>query len=76
VFCVLEFLNNNLIVAMSLLPSTINHLPSTISRILAIIPAAGIGKRFGGATPKQFLKVNGKEILAYTLEVFQKASLP
>jgi len=58
---------------MSLLPSTINHLPSTISRILAIIPAAGIGKRFGGATPKQFLKVNGKEILAYTLEVFQKA---
>jgi len=58
---------------MSLLPSTINHPPSTMPRIIAIIPAAGIGKRFGGATPKQFLKVNGKEILAYTLEVFQKA---
>ena len=40
---------------------------------VAIIPAAGIGKRFGGITPKQFLKINGKEILAYTLEVFQKA---
>lgn len=41
-------------------------------RIVAIIPAAGKGKRFGGTTPKQFLKINGKEILAYTLEVFQK----
>ncbi len=58
---------------MSLLPSTINHPPSPISRIVAIIPAAGKGKRFGGITPKQFLKINGKEILVYTLEVFQKA---
>ena len=72
VFCVLEFPNNNIIISMSLLPSTINHQPSTMPRIVAIIPAAGIGKRFGGATPKQFLKINGKEILAYTLEVFQK----
>jgi len=44
-------------------------------KILAIIPAAGKGKRFGGATPKQFLKINGKEILAYTLEVFQKSKM-
>ncbi|MCK9210427.1 MAG: 2-C-methyl-D-erythritol 4-phosphate cytidylyltransferase [Ignavibacteriaceae bacterium] len=58
---------------MSLLPSTINHHPSSLPRIIAIIPAAGKGKRFGGITPKQFLKINGKEILAYTLEVFQKA---
>jgi len=55
------------------LPSTINHQPSTTSRIVAIIPAAGKGKRFGGTTPKQFLKINGKEILAYTLEIFQNA---
>ena len=41
-------------------------------KIVAIIPAAGKGKRFGGTTPKQFLKINGKEILAYTLEIFQK----
>jgi len=34
---------------MSLLPSTINHQPSTMPRIVAIIPAAGIGKRFGVA---------------------------
>ncbi|MDP3148426.1 MAG: 2-C-methyl-D-erythritol 4-phosphate cytidylyltransferase [Ignavibacteria bacterium] len=68
----MEFLNNNLIVAMSLLPSTLNPQPSTM-KIVAIIPAAGIGKRFGGITPKQFLKVNGKEIVAHTLEVFQKA---
>jgi len=59
---------------MPLSPSTINHQPSTIPpRVIAIIPAAGKGKRFGGIIPKQFLKINGKEILAYTLEVFQKA---
>ncbi|MFA6596504.1 MAG: 2-C-methyl-D-erythritol 4-phosphate cytidylyltransferase [Ignavibacteriaceae bacterium] len=58
---------------MPLSPSTINHPTSTIPRVIAIIPAAGKGKRFGGTTPKQFLKINGKEILAYTLEVFQKA---
>ena len=58
---------------MPLYQSTINHQPSSVPRIIAIIPAAGKGKRFGGTTPKQFLKINGKEILAYTLEVFQKA---
>jgi len=53
--------------------STHNPQPSTTPRVIAIIPAAGKGKRFGGTTPKQFLKINGKEILAYTLEIFQKA---
>lgn len=41
-------------------------------RIYAIIPAAGKGKRSGHFTPKQYLKFNGKELIAYTLEVFQK----
>lgn len=53
--------------------STNAQRPSTSPRVIAIIPAAGKGKRFGGTTSKQFLKINGKEILAYTLEVFQKA---
>lgn len=39
---------------------------------IALILAAGCGKRMGLATPKQFLDVGGKPILAYTLEAFQK----
>ncbi len=39
---------------------------------IALILAAGSGTRMGTATPKQFLAVGGKPILAYTLEVFQQ----
>ncbi|MFC2135347.1 2-C-methyl-D-erythritol 4-phosphate cytidylyltransferase [Bacteroidota bacterium] len=39
----------------------------------AIIPSGGKGKRFGNEIPKQYLKVNGKELIAYTLEVFEKS---
>ena len=39
---------------------------------IAIIPAGGKGLRSGLATPKQYLKVNGKEIIVYTLQIFQK----
>ena len=38
----------------------------------AIIPAAGKGKRSGVAIPKQYVKFSGKELIVYTLEVFQK----
>ena len=41
---------------------------------IAIIPAGGKGLRSGLATPKQYLKVNGKEIIVYTLLTFQKNS--
>jgi 2-C-methyl-D-erythritol 4-phosphate cytidylyltransferase len=41
-------------------------------RVFAIIPAGGKGKRSGTETPKQYLKFHGKELIAYTLEVFQK----
>ncbi|MBK9098653.1 MAG: 2-C-methyl-D-erythritol 4-phosphate cytidylyltransferase [bacterium] len=41
----------------------------------AIIPAGGKGKRSGTETPKQYLKFHGKELIAYTLEVFQKSNL-
>jgi 2-C-methyl-D-erythritol 4-phosphate cytidylyltransferase len=39
--------------------------------VFAVIPAGGKGTRSGFNTPKQYLKINGKELIAYTLEVFQ-----
>lgn len=40
---------------------------------IALIFAGGIGKRMNNnGTPKQFLKLYGKEIIIYTLEVFEK----
>ena len=41
-------------------------------KTFAIIPAAGKGKRSGVAIPKQYVKFSGKELIVYTLEVFQK----
>jgi 2-C-methyl-D-erythritol 4-phosphate cytidylyltransferase len=41
-------------------------------KTFAIIPAAGKGKRSGASIPKQYIKFNGKELIAYTLEAFQK----
>ena len=38
---------------------------------VAIIIAGGVGSRMGKDIPKQFVKVNGKPVLAYTLESFQ-----
>ncbi|MEP7169819.1 MAG: 2-C-methyl-D-erythritol 4-phosphate cytidylyltransferase [Bacteroidota bacterium] len=35
-----------------------------------IIPAAGIGQRFGTDVPKQFVELNGKPVLMHTLERF------
>jgi len=40
-------------------------------KTVAVIPAAGAGLRMGRATAKQFLEVDGKPILALTLEKFQ-----
>ncbi len=37
-----------------------------------IIPAGGKGIRSGFSAPKQYLKFHGKELIAYTLSVFQK----
>jgi 2-C-methyl-D-erythritol 4-phosphate cytidylyltransferase len=36
-----------------------------------LIPAAGRGKRYGGAMLKQYLPVNGKPVLAHSIKVFQ-----
>jgi 2-C-methyl-D-erythritol 4-phosphate cytidylyltransferase len=38
--------------------------------VLAIIPAAGLGVRMGGATPKQFLSLEGIPIFIHTLRKF------
>ena len=37
----------------------------------AIILAGGVGSRVGADIPKQFIKVLGKPVLAYTIEIFQ-----
>jgi len=39
----------------------------------AIIVAAGSGSRFKSNTPKQFLEINGKPVIAHTIERFQTA---
>lgn len=38
---------------------------------IAIITAGGRGERMGNSIPKQFVEVNGKKIILYTLEVFE-----
>lgn len=49
-------------------------------KVIAIIPAGGKGLRAGNAdkksiaTPKQYLKINGKELISYTLKTFQKSN--
>jgi len=41
----------------------------------AIIPSGGIGKRLNSSLPKQYVKINGKELIAYTIEIFQSCDL-
>jgi 2-C-methyl-D-erythritol 4-phosphate cytidylyltransferase len=45
------------------------------SRVAAVIPAAGSGRRMGGSTPKQFLQLDGVPILVHTLKVFEVSPL-
>jgi 2-C-methyl-D-erythritol 4-phosphate cytidylyltransferase len=45
-----------------------------LRKVAAIIPVAGKGRRFGGALPKQYLKLGSYSILYHTLENF--LSLP
>lgn len=42
--------------------------------IAALLPAAGSGVRMGSAVAKPFLAIEGREILAYTLEVFERCA--
>ncbi|GGC90920.1 2-C-methyl-D-erythritol 4-phosphate cytidylyltransferase [Undibacterium terreum] len=40
------------------------------ARYFALIPAAGVGSRMGGATPKQYLSLSGVPILQHTVDAF------
>jgi len=40
----------------------------TAAQVWAIVPAAGRGQRFGGALPKQYVEVDGRSLLAHTLQ--------
>ena len=42
-------------------------------KTIALVPAAGMGKRMGASINKQYLLLGGKPILARTLELFQQA---
>jgi 2-C-methyl-D-erythritol 4-phosphate cytidylyltransferase len=44
-------------------------------KTFVIIPAGGKGQRGGTSTPKQYIRFHGKELIVYTLEVFQKCNL-
>lgn len=42
---------------------------------IALIPAAGMGKRMGASVNKQYLLLNGLPIVARTISVFERSSL-
>lgn len=46
-----------------------------MTKVSAIIPAAGSGKRMGGNTCKQYLQISGRPIIVETLSVFQNAGI-
>ncbi len=41
-----------------------------VKRNIALIPAAGVGERFGAGKPKQYVEINGKTVLQHTLDIF------
>ncbi|ASK26493.1 2-C-methyl-D-erythritol 4-phosphate cytidylyltransferase [Neisseria chenwenguii] len=41
-----------------------------MSRNIALIPAAGVGSRFGAGKPKQYVEIGGKTVLCHTVEIF------
>src|ERR1700744_620829 len=48
---------------------------STPFKSYAIIVAGGSGTRMGSAIPKQFLLLNGKPVLMYTIEAFHNSAI-
>lgn len=43
-------------------------------QLIAIIPAAGSGRRMKNSRAKQFLEIDGRPLLAFTLQSFQKCA--
>lgn len=46
-----------------------------MSKYTAVVLAGGTGKRMNSDIPKQYLEINGKPILAYSLEAFQNSQV-
>ncbi|MBU1097241.1 MAG: 2-C-methyl-D-erythritol 4-phosphate cytidylyltransferase [Bacteroidetes bacterium] len=44
-------------------------------KTFAIIPSGGSGTRTSFSIPKQYVEFEGKELIAYTLEIFQKCDM-
>ncbi|SNB47678.1 2-C-methyl-D-erythritol 4-phosphate cytidylyltransferase [Geobacter sp. DSM 9736] len=44
-------------------------------KVIAVVPAAGMGKRMGAGFNKQYLQLSGKPILAHTLTAMQNARI-
>lgn len=42
---------------------------------MGVILAGGVGTRFNGDIPKQYMKLNGKEIIAYSIDAFKSSKL-
>ena len=40
--------------------------------VVAVVPAAGLGTRMGGNTPKQYLTIGNLPLLVYSLQIFQE----
>ena len=41
---------------------------STLARLVAVVPAAGIGRRMGGSVPKQYLSLAGKTVIEHAIQ--------
>lgn len=41
-----------------------------MTKYIVILPASGIGSRFGANIPKQYAKINGRCLIEYTLDAF------
>lgn len=48
---------------------------SQSGKIFAILPAAGLGVRFGGSTRKQYLTLEGKSLLRHSVDAFLATGL-
>ncbi len=46
-----------------------------MSRYIALIPAAGVGARFGAGKPKQYVEIGGQTVLQHTLDIFLTSPL-
>ena len=45
------------------------------NKLLAVIPAAGIGERFDRSLPKQYASLNGKSVIEHSVEPFLNSNL-